>query len=1135
MRTLISRTVLLACFLLTALQPGMAQTDSKSSSTGARRFFNLDEPDASEILPNVPRGVGNPPRLFLFGPVGRVGAASSVYGTQDINGRYSEVGGSGGASAGARQAPQSTSSVTETTPPRDELTRVDGQSEREMHAEIARQIEQGEGSLAFRPSEQAERDERIYQSEQQRYWDSVERLADQLDAQIAATASSPQTATSPGDRTGSGPASGTGPILTERQQRQIQQSLRSSIARQIATTGAIAGYRPSARAARDARLREAEKAAWRAGAKDLASSLRREVAAGRRATSGRGRARAGSGTGNGSGGGRFGNSRGNGRSRFGARSGAGGRAGFSGQTGNAGPAAVMPGAPANAVPSPAQSVAGTSPAAAATTIGNSSQSTADNGGTNSSGSSGMGGSADTGAGTVGGLVGAGAGLGLGIGAGFGFGGAGGMGGLGGGRMAPAPRAAAVPSSARPVPMQSTSPGRLALSSAPASMRGGYSQSVPLPRSAPQSVPANSMAPAAPKSSSPSSLGSTATPKPSQTAQPVPAAAPAAPQSIPAVARADSSTRAPVSPAPAGAVAGTTTAKAVGPAAPPPASPSSSTGRPSVSTAAGSAARPVATGSQPRPNFAEARPPVNSPFASVKSRPTAVPPSGGATPFARAAQTPASSVALHSTTPGKLALGSAPATMTGVRTAIADGQRTGLRPQAAGQTSYPTAPPEGCWAERRNCTPGQTYILTQPNNQCPQGNCAFVYQDGPNGHGAIWTPAGPGNSTPGAPTANSGNAGVATTGGPSTIARNATVYPPTLPWLQNGYNPLFGPLSSNLNSDNASPTSSSASTMAGGGDNVDPTTGLPSNPPRSSDAPNSDNGGTAPAGASPTEPARSNTNDNSETGDTPSAPPASNDVRNNNTDTGAPAGALPNDTARTNETPAQTAANAGNGNGPQAPGEAMRDDSAAPPNDQSAQGGALPETASNSGAAPTTTDATNPLSTEQISSRASQVYENTVANVAALQDPVIAGLRSKFESNLAADYKDEVSKSQNLGDFAQRVAGLPLRMTDEVLQATPGQVIQHDVKARLENLTDDVNRNEFGKVVNNEFANGDPEAQDFSDTAGGQFYDAITGGWEGITGALKRVTEVKGTLTNYVKDKLDGIETDIRNFTSGNNP
>jgi hypothetical protein len=94
-------TLLLQAFLLLSVPDLSAQQDEASrKDTSSRRQFDFSAPDPSQILPNPPATQRPRPYLRAFGPVGRVGPPSSNYGSQDINGQYSEVGGTGGNGGG---------------------------------------------------------------------------------------------------------------------------------------------------------------------------------------------------------------------------------------------------------------------------------------------------------------------------------------------------------------------------------------------------------------------------------------------------------------------------------------------------------------------------------------------------------------------------------------------------------------------------------------------------------------------------------------------------------------------------------------------------------------------------------------------------------------------------------------------------------------------------------------------------------------------------------------------------------------------------------------------------------------------------------------------------------------------------
>src|SRR5882724_10045229 len=98
MKNILLRGALVVAASFFLFTPCDAQTDPKSvaNSSDARKYYDFEEPDASQILPNPATGLGNPPQLKIFVPVARIGAPSSNYGSGDGRGAFSEVGGSGG-------------------------------------------------------------------------------------------------------------------------------------------------------------------------------------------------------------------------------------------------------------------------------------------------------------------------------------------------------------------------------------------------------------------------------------------------------------------------------------------------------------------------------------------------------------------------------------------------------------------------------------------------------------------------------------------------------------------------------------------------------------------------------------------------------------------------------------------------------------------------------------------------------------------------------------------------------------------------------------------------------------------------------------------------------------------------------
>ena len=872
----------LISLLSSLISPASAQTDEKSRSIsdGMRNYYDFDTPAESEISQNPTQGIGTPPRLFMFVPVGRIGPPSSDYGGGDLNGQYSEVGGSGGDRRAAVTAPTATAPPT-SSPPQGAppppskgsanvppTARVDapinnippgaeneGASERDLRADISRQIASGNvSSLSYHPSEQAEQDDRIYQAEQQRYRDIAGRIAAALRSEIAAASESDtpsvnspggpnarspaasnttgpnppgvtnaEPAATPGTTsvdtpgpggpnarppeasnttspnspgvTSAGPAAtrsttsvetpgrggpnarrpaasnttspnssgatnaGPAAALTGRQRSQLQQTIRADIARQISQTGTVEGFHPSARAVRDVRFARTEKAIWRDVAGRVASSLAGEATRGGRALAGRGKGRQ-----------RFGNAiNGNGRSRYGRGR---GRGHGGPQIGSTAPAVPGLRAPIQGVPSPVASSgnpgvanpgAPTSADGSLRQVDASASSTANSGAEAGEAPSGTPGSTETtGDGTVdggaGGAMAGGAPGGFGLGSGFGLGmrpgGA-------SARMAPAPPP---PRPASPAPVQSSAPGRLTLNSAPSSPARTMPNSVaPRPGLQPQSI--------APTGASDRSAMTPVAPNVARSSS-TPAASSAAP------AHAESAARVPA-----------------------PSASNSTAIAPAARSELGLGARPSGV-ALPSARMAPAPPPP---------RPASTAPVQGTAPGRLALNSmpssPVSRTTSNSAAPATPPAPAPSASKSPSATAAAHPEGTAGAPSASASKGAPTKANNAMKPTSANAGGGQPMWCNAITGKCtPAGSVPPPRSSPSQGGSRPCAPPGPGDTavrecSSGAPPSqgnggsHTGNPPRPTTSANAATGANPTNMPPTLPWLTNGNNPLFGPMQS----------------------------------------------------------------------------------------------------------------------------------------------------------------------------------------------------------------------------------------------------------------------------------------------------------------------------------------------------
>lgn len=813
------RLTLLVVLLVSVVgSSAFSQTDEKSKSTSSaiRQYYDFDKPTESEISPNPSRGVGPPPRLFVFGPVARIGPPSSNYSNIDINGRFSEVGGSGGdlqaairpapnparpanpppapraEPAPARSPPPQPANVRPPEPPNREAppnnqpernANADGpaQSDREMLGNIARQVESGDlSSLDFQPSEAAQQDERVLQGEQQRYREVSGRIARELQTQIATT-DAPNA-----DSQSRNPSAKNSAKVLDRQRPRIERAVRADMARQISQTGTVGAFQPSARAARNPQLARTERAVWQDVAGKLAASLSRQSNGNGRAVAGRGKGRQRFGNAiNGHGGSRFGRGRwrGYGGSQFdntaapvrGVRAPIQGGPGQIASTVN--PGVANPGAP----PTPGDGSPPSSDASASNTAnpgtpaGSAPSETP--GGTES-----MGGGADA-AGTGGTMAGPG-GIGGMMGSMGGFGGMAGFGMRPGGasaRMAPAPPP---PRPASPASVQSSSPGRLALNPAPP----------PAPRTMPLSAaPRASLQPASVAPSGAAAQPATAQPAPNAASSSSPPAA-----SSSALAQAERVARAPAPSASASAagapavrsesnlsarpsVAGLTSAR-MAPAPPPPPAP--------TSPAPIQSAVPGRLALNSMPTSLASRTPPNSAALHSGIQPGPIPPVGGVqrpgTPTASSASKGPSTAAAH---PQGAAEGPSASASKGL-----PGSPNGaMRPASANGGGNV---PMWCNAITGKCTPAGSGPPPRPSPQ-PGGGSHPCGPIEPGATAVRECDSGPAPSQGNSGGSHNGNVGSRDGNPPrpttSIAGANPTNMPATLPWLQNGYNPLFGPM------------------------------------------------------------------------------------------------------------------------------------------------------------------------------------------------------------------------------------------------------------------------------------------------------------------------------------------------------